>query len=399
MLSLTQAKLPSFILPASIRLTRVKLIIFYCAIMSARKSKNKRGKNTKKTTSLRARAARARSIQTRERSTAIPLHGLSSFRRTFLSSVLVVAMAIIIIFLFNPSVLDRLPASIVELKQSLNIEQLFSLSDASVEHKIHLISAGTEDPNSQKLTEIFQTIFPNAEILREDYFTENPQKLMASLGVTEVPTVILERDPSNTEPLNPLIRDLFEEHGQYLLLNVSLVNQSGQLVLSDDTNYSNYPTVGQDTAPVQIFIFSGVRDQYTRANEINSMHKFMSLVEKGKVQLVFVDLPQTVEGEALSRMLACVYDQMPDEYMGLREQIIQQKTFSPEDAQMALEILGVDQNTCSDQALLGEAPEHLGITKLPTYFFSQRGDNSRFRMSGPQDWEVYEDIIGQLLGE
>ena len=113
-------------------------------------------------------------------------------------------------------------------------------------------------------------------------------------------------------------------------------------------------TVGESTAPLNIFVYSDPRCQYCRVHERNNHESFQHLVDEGILQIHYVDIPQSQESVFHISALLCEVQENNDlnEFQTLRNNIFTRANLSKAYTKRELERLGVIYDKdCDDGAL------------------------------------------------
>ena len=316
----------------------------------------------------------------------------------------------------NTSLLEKITASLFQANESAQ-ETTLAPTAPLPDYKGILLTAETGDPNSQKLKEIFQTVFPKITPKEVSYQSQEGKNYIQQLKITEVPNVFFNKEAFEAEPLSEVVRDIFTLNGNYYQLNVSLVNPSGQLFISGPPASEGAVVNGDNIAPITIYVYSDLLCQHCRVNERNHQEAFQKLIQEGIVKLVYIDLPQSQESYFHDTALLCQYNQSKNlsdkvgstsggkDYLELRQTLYTRTNLTKAFTKRALEKTGLDYDRdCSDESYKLILDKNLktssleGITGLPAVYIGQTGGREFLRLTGARDFSEYQAVFDKLLG-
>ncbi|MDP3975453.1 MAG: thioredoxin domain-containing protein [bacterium] len=330
-------------------------------------------------------------------STAVSTSDLTSVRRTYLSGLLVMLLALIVTFLFNPRLADQLQANIVsEMKGTVPEQERFL--EALPEGV--LLYREQQDPNIVKLQDIFSQVLSHVKLREVQYQSPEGQDLINSLNIQEVPTLVYEQRAFDKAPFSAIIKELFTPAGQYYLLNSALVNTSGQLQLGGHPNTDGAPTLGSETATAVMILYSDYSCPACRAQERNIMPELVRLVDEGALRLVFLDIPQDETGHVFSQTTTCLYQHRPEQYLSVRQQLFYRPELSEQYAFGVLRDFDLEFDAdCREEDvrnLLKARAEMSKNLKLPVALIGKTGGAEMMRFSGEQEVSTYLKAIREV---
>lgn len=318
--------------------------------------------------------------------------------------------SIIALFVIGAGVLTLNPELLKQLQANLMVQapspETTSTSSEAEEAGI-LLAYELGGENEKKLTDIFQTVFPNAPIRSVLYASEEGKKMMTDWGVNEVPALFFEKAAFDAEKLSEVVKDLFTLKGNYYSLNVALVNPSHQVRVNGAPSSENGIWVGQKDAPISVYVYSDPRCQHCRVNEQNNRESFTKLVSEGILQMVYLDLPQTPDSTFHSSALSCFYDQKKDveKYLELRAKMFDRANLTKAYTLRELQRLGVDYDESCDEAQYrslfrnrSSVADQEGVTGIPVLYIGKTGGDQFIRITGSKDFAEYQTVLDKLLG-
>lgn len=306
----------------------------------------------------------------------------------------------------NPELLKQLQANLMVQAPAPAEEEVVtpeSSEDAGI-----LLAFELGGENEKKLTDIFQTVFPNAPIRSVLYSSVEGKKMMTDWGVNEVPALFFEKSAFDAEKLSEVVKDLFTLKGNYYSLNVALVNPSNQVRVNGAPSSENGIWVGQKNAPMTAYVYSDPRCQHCRVNEQNNRQSFAKLVSEGLLQMVYLDLPQTPDSVFHSSALSCFYDQKKDadKYLELRAKIFDRANLTKAYTLRELKRLGVEYDSQCDEAQYralfrdrSTVADREGVTGIPVLYIGKTGGDQFIRITGSKSFDEYQTVLDRLLGE
>lgn len=374
------------------------------------KKSTARKATAKKTTTKKAPKVKAKKKTTRARKQVMKSAAKAKVTTTgkwaslWSLSIALVGIITMSSLLGNPEMRQSLQANLLaQFDGTVEVTDSFAPSEpAGI-----LLSYQPGGDNEKKLTDIFQTVFPDIMLEEVNYTTERGQNLMAELGVTELPNIYFEKAPFEQQTLSEVVEDLFELRGDYYALNVSLVNPSYQVYLGGEPSTQDGVILGNDEAPMTAYVYSDPRCQHCRVNERNNQREFTELIEEGLLRMVFMDLPQDTEGTFHATALNCLYREQQDmaNYLDLRDKIFRRANLTKAYTTRELRRLGVNYDSSCDEAeyrrIFRERKriaDAEGVTGIPAIYIGQTGGSEYLRVTGSHDYSVYQQIFDQLLG-
>lgn len=304
----------------------------------------------------------------------------------------------------NPKLLKQLQANLM-VQAPAPIEEGATASSADEAGILIAYEVGGE--NEKKLTDIFQTVFPNAPIRDVLYSSDEGKKMMTDWGVSEVPALFFKKAAFDAEKLSEVVKDLFTLKGEYYSLNVALVNPSHQVRVNGAPSSENGIWIGEKEAPITAYLYSDPRCQHCRVNEQNNRQSFAKLVSEGMLQIAYLDLPQTPDSIFHSSALSCFYDQKKDaeKYLELRTKIFDRANLTKAYTLRELQRLGVEYDSECDEAQYralfrnrGTVADQEGVTGIPVLYIGKTGGDQFIRITGSKDFSEYQTVLDKLLG-
>ena len=164
--------------------------------------------------------------------------------------------------------------------------------------------------------------------------------------------------------------------------------------------------MGSEDAPLTARIYSDPKCQHCRVNAQNNLEKFSALMEEGLIRLVFLDLPQSASAYHHAIAMACVGQQQPESYLEFRKALFDRANLSESytNRQMQLLDMNYDQD-CDENAARTMLRQRIqmadqeGISGVPAVYLSKTGEDQYVRITGAKDFEEYEQIFDELLGD
>jgi len=317
----------------------------------------------------------------------------------------------------NPGTLQQFQASILSSLSALNSLTAVTTDPSSPSNPSSpsipslssgiLLSYDANGKNEKKLLDIFSAVFPNTSIRTVAYDSDEGKDLIAKAGLTEVPDILFTKEAFQAEKLSAVVNDLFTVHADYYALNVSLVNPSGQTLISGPLKTEGGIWVGDKKAPITVYVYSDLKCQHCRVNERNNRDDFAKLIGEGIVQMVYLDLPQDPDSIFQSAALACLYDakKNADGYLSLREKLIDRPNLTKAFTMRELKNAGVAYaKQCHEdvaremfKARIAEADRE-GISGVPALYIGKTGGGEFVRFTGDKDFSEYQTVFDHLLG-
>lgn len=257
--------------------------------------------------------------------------------------------------------------------------------------------------NESKLTDIFQNVFPGVNFERMSKESDRGKVLVQNLGVKELPTIIFPKSEIEGEPLFASVRDLFDDVGDSVVLRTALVNPSFQVRLGGAPAPAGSTTLGNDTAPTTLMLFSDVTCTDCRVLERSLLLELRRRIGEGSLRVVFIDLPEDEKTIPFSSAMSCVHEKLksPDITLSLREKLIMRPNLSMDYLDLELQRAAIPGgiNACDLNAARGifdakfSIAESLGITSLPTVLIGKTGGEQWVRITGAKEFSVYERFL------
>ncbi len=302
-----------------------------------------------------------------------------SFLRTS-AVVLVLALGATLVS-YDPSVLNFMSAGI----QNSELSSPVASSEGGV-----LIAVHAEGENEKKLIDIFAGVFPGKTLRTIPYDSEEGKRYVADLSLLDLPTVVYKKSLFDAEPLSSSVRDLFTVQGSFEVLNAALVSPSGQLHMGAMPQDNAALTIGSETAPFTVVIYSSLDCQDCRVHERNTFDSWKRLADEGKAHVEFRDLDS---------LLACsvIHQKDTGSSLALRETLYASANLTKEYLEYALKKNnGQDLGPCETQdfpAILDKRLSDalsLGGATLPVVFVGKTGGMQWMRFTAVKEFSEYE---------
>jgi len=323
------------------------------------------------------------------------------------SSMVLVIVMVGSYFLMNEQAGQQLMASVIRIAQVSMSEDIAPAEEAPLRltEEGYLITRGEDDPNAAKLLDIFATIFPDIQLEQLAYQTAREAQLRARLSYSEIPTVIIRQDIMQQQDLINIVQELFREQGDYYLLDVSLVNPSGQTRIDGPPALDNSAVFGAVEAPLSVYFYSDIKCLQCRAHEKNTLELFKGLMEEGKIRFVIMDLPQSEPSDFPAYALACVYQEVPESYFDFRRDITDdaRQSSKPYVMRELKRLVSDYEEKCNQSRTQAVFQRRLqladegGISAIPTVQIGLTGRSETIRITGAKDFAVYQEVMDQLL--
>ncbi|MGE3278483.1 MAG: DsbA family protein [Candidatus Altimarinota bacterium] len=370
------------------------------APVKATKAVVKKSPMKKKEAAKKPAAKKVTSAPSTEKVVVVRRRWFSFFRTSAMILVLAAGAALVSL---DPAMLTQLKASILA-----QVDSLEDTAEPAVEANGVLLSYEQNGANEEKLMDIFRTVFPETAIREVPYDSEEGKRLINDWGVTEVPNIYFEKTAFESEKLSEVVKDLFRLQGDYYGLNVSLVNPSGQVKIKGSLSTEGGVWIGEEAAPLTVYIYSDTKCQHCRANERNTAAEWKKLADEGMVRLVYLDLPQDAESTFHSTALTCYYDQKKDAngYLELRGKLSARANLTKAFTLRELERAGLNYEQECDEAAYRmlfrnriKTAEAEGVTGIPALYIGMTAGDKYIRFTGAKDFAEYQQTLDKLLGE
>ena len=366
------------------------------------KKKKHAVRSSKKATNASAKGMGALSLKPRSKINWFSWLKVSSF---------VVAFGIIAgILTLDSAVMKDLQASL--LAQFANVAQApnssSNVSEVSGDSSGILLAYDLKGENEKKLLDIFGTVFPDSAVKTVSYQSAEGKALAQQLEVGELPALFFKKNAFDQEKLSEVVKDLFTLQGDYYSLNVSLVNPFGQARIKGPLNVEGGIWVGDQTAPITVYVYSDVKCQHCRAQERNNQKEFKKLIDEGIIRMVYLDLPQNADSMLHSIALQCLYqqEQNVEAYLSFRERLYGRPNLSKAFTLRELSNVGIDYDAqCHADVLQTMFKNRLkvadadGVTGVPALYIGKTDGQEFIRFSGDRKFTEYRAVFDRLLGQ
>lgn len=309
-----------------------------------------------------------------------------------ITSIILLVMAIGGMLYNNPQLWEQLQANLL-----VQTGEVVSSEPAG-----WLITRGPDDENARKLKEIFTTVFPDLEISELHYLSDEGKAALQQYQLNEVPNIIFSKQAFETQTLAPVVEELFMLNNDNYVLNTALVNPSNQLLVGMNPTTEEAVKLGSDQAPITMVVYSEPKCQHCRVMEQNNMESFKEWADKGVVQLVMMDLPQSRVGMLPSEAIHCMQDISPENYAEFRQKLFAKPNLTDIYTKREFQSMsGQDFEVCKDRKKLFSDRQRQadkdGITGIPAIMVGKTGAEEWLRFTGSsEDSDFFLNLIKDL---